>query len=81
MLAALIEFRQRRGLDLDLHSINLYGQGWGAAGIGFCDPGSWGTLQLSRDDDWCGTGDVIMEVTYNLDDGFDITNVEPSAIH
>ena len=73
---------EKTGLDLDLHSIDLYGQAWGAAGLGICNSGSWGTVQLSRDDDWwCGTGDVIMEVTYNLDDGFDIVSLEPSAIH
>ncbi len=72
---------EKVGFDLDLDSVNLGGQGWGAAGLGFCDPGSWSTLARSRDDDWCGTGDVIIEATYNLDDGFEIIDVDASAIH
>ena len=34
------------------------GHGWGAAGIGFCSPGSWETVGDSRADSWCVTGDA-----------------------
>jgi hypothetical protein len=34
------------------------GHGWGAAGIGFCSPGSWESVSDSRGDGWCVTGDA-----------------------
>jgi len=39
--------------------LKLAGEAWGVAGAGFdCDPGTWTSVRRSRDDDWCGTGDV-----------------------
>ena len=39
--------------------LKLVGEAWGVAGAGFdCDPGTWTSVQRSRNDDWCGTGDA-----------------------
>ncbi len=39
--------------------LKLVGDAWGVAGAGFdCDPGTWTSVQRSRNDDWCGTGDA-----------------------
>lgn len=58
------------------------GEGFGVAGLGFdCDPGTWTTVARSRRDDWCGTGDAQFGVTYVEGAGFDVTDLDASAIH
>ncbi len=34
------------------------GEGFGAAGAGFCEPETWTSVRRSRQDSWCGTGDA-----------------------
>ncbi|GAB6093960.1 hypothetical protein JCM14469_02120 [Desulfatiferula olefinivorans] len=43
----------------------FYGMGWGAGGVGFCEPGKWSSVSKSRSDSWCVTGDATFEATYN----------------
>lgn len=58
------------------------GEGFGVAGVGFdCDPGTWTTVARSRRDSWCGTGDAQFGVTYVEGSGFDVTDLDASAIH
>jgi hypothetical protein len=49
-------------------NISFIGNAWGAAGAGWCDPGSWNTKAASRRDDWCGTGDAEFDVRYENDE-------------
>ena len=52
--------------DGDLY---LLGEAWGVAGAGFdCDPETWTSVARSRDDSWCGTADVQMELTFDNGD-------------
>jgi hypothetical protein len=45
--------------------LTLVGDAWGVAGAGLdCDKGSWTSVQRSRDDDWCGTGDAQTSATF-----------------
>lgn len=41
------------------------GEGFGAAGLGWCDPGSWTSIRRVRDDDYCGTGDAKFNATFD----------------
>jgi len=40
------------------------GEGFGAAGVGWCEPSSWTTRARSRDDDWCATGDAFFNASF-----------------
>ncbi len=40
------------------------GSGWGAGGVGSCEPGSWNSVSKSRSDSWCLTGDATFKATY-----------------
>ncbi len=40
------------------------GSGWGAGGIGFCEPEDWDSISESRSDSWCLTGDASFKATY-----------------
>lgn len=52
----------------------FYGMGWGAGGIGFCEPSKWDTVAKSRKDSWCSTGDATFEATYS--NGWSISGPE-----
>ncbi len=41
------------------------GQGFGAAGLGWCEPATWTTRKRSRQDEYCGTGDALFEATFD----------------
>ncbi|MCB1738938.1 MAG: hypothetical protein KDK91_01105, partial [Gammaproteobacteria bacterium] len=56
------------------------GEGWGAAGLGFCDPEGWSSIPKVRDDDWCGTGDAKFSASYKTGKGFSIGGLKTSAI-
>ena len=43
------------------------GSGFGAAGVGFCEPSEWTSIKRSRDDGWCATGDAVIEATFDGD--------------
>ena len=56
------------------------GQGFGAAGLGLCEPEKWTTVARSRDDKLCGTGDATITATF--DNGkWKIPKPKISAIH
>jgi hypothetical protein len=60
--------------------VTFKGDGWAAAGIGFCEPVEWKNKEKSRQDDGCGTGDVSFTATYK-EDKWDVKSEAPSAIH
>jgi len=41
------------------------GEGFGAAGVGWCEPSSWTTRARSRDDDWCATADAQFRASFD----------------
>lgn len=41
------------------------GQGFGAAGVGLCEPEKWTTKAKSREDGMCGTGDAEFNATFD----------------
>lgn len=43
---------------------NFSGSGWGAGGLGFCEPEDWKDISSSRSDSWCLTGDASFSATY-----------------
>ncbi|MFT5433077.1 MAG: hypothetical protein ACI9OJ_003782, partial [Myxococcota bacterium] len=46
-------------------TLKLAGQGFGVAGIGTgCEPETWTSVIKSREDDWCGTGDAVLDATF-----------------
>jgi hypothetical protein len=61
--------------------LKLAGEAWGVAGLGLdCNPGTWTSVPRSRQDDWCGTGDALMDAAF--ENGKWIVNPpKPSAIH
>ena len=67
-------FGQKSGGELSFR-----GEGFGVAGAGFCSPETWTSVPRSREDGWCGTGDVSFRATYK--DGWDIGSPKPSAVH
>lgn len=45
--------------------LKLVGDAWGVAGAGLdCDKGTWTSVQRSRKDSWCGTGDAQATATF-----------------
>lgn len=47
-------------------SIEFRGEAFGVAGVGFdCNPETWTTIPRSRDDSWCGTGDVGINASFS----------------
>ncbi len=61
--------------------LKLAGEGWGVAGIGLdCDPGTWTSVERSREDGMCGTGDAQFGASF--DNGkWKVNPPKPSAIH
>ena len=66
------------GLDLSIDSIRFQGNGWGAAGLGLCDD-SWDSIEESRADDWCGTGDA--QFSARFDKNIQLLKIDFSAVH
>jgi hypothetical protein len=55
------------------------GKGYGVGGFGFdCDPETWTTVERSRDDDWCWTGDAQLVAEYK--GKFEIKNVSVDGV-
>ncbi len=65
-------------LSIDIDGLSFGGEGFGGAGIGFCEPSGWTSVSRIRDDDWCGTGDASFGAKY--DNGWDLYNIDTSAI-
>lgn len=59
--------------------VSFVGSGFGAAGVGWCEPAGWTTVKRSRDDSFCGTGDVQFSAGYR--NGWKLFNIETSAVH
>ncbi len=51
---------QKSGAEYKFH-----GDGWAAAGVGWCSPGDWDSVSDARNDDWCLTGDATFGAEYN----------------
>jgi len=60
-------------------NIKFKGDGWGAAGIGWCSPSKWDSVAKSRKDDWCSTGDAQFSALYN--DSWELLNINTSATY
>ncbi|MCK4441886.1 MAG: hypothetical protein KAU90_07745, partial [Sulfurovaceae bacterium] len=60
-------------------TIKFAGSGWGAAGVGWCEPSTWSSVSKSRDDSWCGTGDAQFGASYN--NGWHLDTPSTSAVH
>jgi len=58
--------------------VKFQGNGWGAAGVGWCD-NSWSSVKDSRNDDWCGTGDAQFGAKYH--NGWKLMDIKTSAVH
>jgi hypothetical protein len=55
------------------------GKGYGVGGFGFdCDPETWTTVERSRDDDWCWTGDAQLVAEYK--GKFEIKNISVDGV-
>ncbi|MCK4704692.1 MAG: hypothetical protein KAT90_04350, partial [Gammaproteobacteria bacterium] len=65
---------QRSGDD-----VSFVGNGFGVAGTGWCDKETWTSVEKSRDDGGCATGDVQFGAEYS--DGWSIYQLEESAFH
>jgi hypothetical protein len=61
------------------NDISFVGNGFGIAGGGSCEKETWTTVNRSRDDDWCGTGDAQFGAKYS--DGWSIYQLETSSVH
>jgi len=59
--------------------VTFIGEGFGAAGAGFCEPAGWTSRQRSRRDSWCATGDAGFQAGYQ--NGWSIMDLSTSAIH
>ncbi|WP_238388272.1 Calx-beta domain-containing protein [Sinimarinibacterium sp. NLF-5-8] len=55
------------------------GEGFGAGGVGSCEPETWTSRARSRRDSWCGTGDAGFSVEYNQ--GWNVLDFGVSAVH
>lgn len=55
------------------------GNGWGAAGVGWCSPSKWKSVRDARKDDWCLTGESTFGATYNH--GWDFDGPDVSCCH
>ncbi len=67
--------------ELSGNVIKFRGEGWGAAGVGLkCDPETWSTLQKSRDDKSCGTGDASLSLTFQ-NGKWTVPSPKVSAVH
>ena len=55
------------------------GEGFGVAGLGLCEPATWTSVERSRKDKLCGTGDAVLRAGYM--NGWSIMEMKVSAIH
>ncbi len=55
------------------------GEGFGAAGVGSCEPSSWTSRSRSRGDSWCATGDALFRAGYS--DGWSIYETSVGAVY
>ena len=55
------------------------GEGFGVAGLGLCEPATWTSVERSRKDKLCGTGDAVLRAGYI--NGWSIMEMSVSAIH
>ena len=60
-------------------NVKFQGEGWGAAGVGWCSPSKWYSVAKSRKDSWCGTGDAQFGAKYN--NGWELLDISTSAVH
>jgi hypothetical protein len=44
---------------------SFLGQGFAAAGVGWCEPASWTSIEKSRSDDWCATSDASFSAGFD----------------
>lgn len=65
-------------LSIDIDGLSFGGEGFGGAGIGFCEPGGWTSVSRIRDDGWCGTGDASFGAKYQ--NGWELYNINTSAV-
>jgi len=57
------------------------GRAFAVAGVGpDCDSGEWTSKSRSRNDDWCGTADISIDVKYE-DNAWETEPQSPSALH
>ncbi|MFC1589117.1 hypothetical protein ACFL3P_02485, partial [Pseudomonadota bacterium] len=61
------------------NDISFVGNGFGVAGTGSCDKETWTSAKRSRDDSWCGTGDVQFGAKYS--NGWSLYQLKKSAVH
>ena len=61
-------------------NVRFDGSGYGVAGFGDCETGTWTSASRSRRDRWCTTADVRFDAFYE-DGSADIYNVNFSATH
>jgi len=59
-------------------NIKFQGEGWGAAGAGWCSPSKWYSVAKSRRDSWCGTGDAQFGAKY--DNGWELLDIDTDAV-
>lgn len=55
------------------------GEGFGVAGVGFCEPASWTSVSRSRGDSWCATGDARFQAGYQ--NGWSVMDLSASAVY
>ena len=82
-VACLGSLRGQLDTAAEYASGNLFYKGkvFAVAGVGFdCDEGTWTSVNRSRKDDWCGTGDVELDVIYE-DEEWDYEYASPTVIH
>lgn len=77
-LAALKGYIQAM-LEQSGDTTKFAGYGWGAAGIGKCEPATWKDIPAVREDSWCGTGDIKFGAEFK-DKKWNIQDIEKSAI-
>ena len=56
------------------------GEGFGAAGVGLCEPAGWSSVERSRQDGLCVTGDARFQAGY-VDEAWQILDLSISAPH
>ena len=76
---ASLKGRVRVFLEKSGEKVKFMGYGWGAVGLGKCEPENWSSIKKVRLDDWCGTGDVKFGAEYK-DENWKVSDIEKSAI-
>ncbi len=55
------------------------GEGFGAAGLGLCEPAGWTSIERSRADSFCGTADA--RIAASFDGSWKLLDMSISALH